>query len=241
MIVLSVPPIDGVVLTPALARYVDGYMLEGVDVALLDIGISGARMDGARKARRAYEFYMDSLKALSSLETPPSRILLVVPDSFDIRQHLRLAETWRMYARKIEREWSRSFRTTYLFVVRRFLRSDAADREATRRLAEYVEEYRGVAVPANIDTADHRDVKCAREPSICIAHIRAALETFGDVAEWRHVLGPPIKAVLSRIYGDPRIDSADTTSHRLDILSRLGTRRPSTLHLLTAYASYIRR
>lgn len=238
MIIFSVPPVDGIVITPGLRRYVTDDMMRSVAFALLDIGISGARDDAARKARRAYEFYIDLLKELAGLDTPPAHIFLVVPDAFDIRQHLRLAETFKTYAKKIETAWGRVFELRFLFVTRRFLREERLDVETFGRLTRFVESFSGVAIPANVDTASERDVKCAREPDTCLRHINRALDLFAT-AEWRHLLGPPLRSVLSRYLRDVRVDSADTTSHRLDLISRFGTRDVSLLHFTVSFVGYL--
>ena len=65
-----------------------------------------------------------------------------------------------------------------------------------------------------------------------------ALDLFAT-AEWRHLLGPPLRSVLSRYLRDARVDSADTTSHRLDLISRFGTRDASLLHFTVSFAGYL--
>ncbi|MEM4964880.1 MAG: hypothetical protein QXT13_12115 [Pyrobaculum sp.] len=237
MIIFSVPPVDGIVITPGLKRYVTVDMLS-MAFALLDIGIAGARNDMAHKARRAYEFYMSLLSELAGVDTPPSHVFLVVPDAFDAKQHLRLAEVFRIYQRKIETAWTGVFKLRFLLVVRRFLRRETLDAETFGKLSHYADHYRGVAIPANVDTAGERDVKCARELDTCLRHINRALDLFAT-AEWRHLLGPPLRSVLSRYLRDVRVDSADTTSHRLDLISRFGTRDASLLHFTVSFVGYL--
>jgi len=219
VIVCSVPPIDCLVVTPSLYRYIEEDYFS-VAFIMLDIGIAIAKHEGIssklKLAMRSYETY---LSHILNLETHPSAVMLVVPDDFDIRLHLRLAKSFEPYFK--------------------LLNGGHVNKEIVSQLAQFAELYGGIAVPANISTADVSDVKCAKNANTCLEHIKTALELFSEHAEWIHLLGPSVSSILSHLYNDSRINSADTTGHRLDLISRM--RNAGFTQLYLAYSRYLKR
>lgn len=239
VIVCSVPPIDCLVVTPSLYRYIEEDYFS-VAFIMLDIGIAVAKHEGIssklKLAMRSYETY---LSHILNLETHPSAVMLVVPDDFDIRLHLRLAKSFEPYFKLLEKKYSPAFKLIPLFVVRRYLNGGRVNKEIVSQLAQFAVLYGGIAVPANISTSDVSDVKCAKNANTCLEHIKTALELFSEHAEWIHLLGPPVSSILSPLYNDSRINSADTTGHRLDLISRMKNAGFTQLYL--AYSRYLKR
>jgi hypothetical protein len=104
-------------------------------------------------------------------------------------------------------------------------------------------------IPLNVSTAlaDGSNIRCSTHPSLCIQHARLATAAVVELDPGAvfHLMGPPIATVLTKLMNEPRVASADATSHRVDIkhvkYANRNAKNISTLLFLAKYLNASRR
>lgn len=233
MIILSIPPVDGLVLTPGLVSfYQEEY--SGVYYVMLDIGIKVAQYGGLNnKIKVAHKTYNKLVGLLLDSEYAiGGKALIVIPDDFELSKHIKLATAWlNSYERRTIHKMlnNHGYEPIDVLVIRRYI----TDRfTLSIDLSPYLPLIRTYAnalvyaIPANISTAlVNTDIKCRSNPNECITHIKLAVNTLINELEkpWIHLLGPSLKHVLQRFYNNINVTSADITGHTDNLASTAKT------------------
>lgn len=221
MLVFSVPPVDGLVLTPGLASfYVPDYA--SAFYVFFDVGVKIASENLGSKLRDAYRTYTKLIDLfLSSEYAVGGKALVVIPDDWELNTHIKLAKTWlSSYEHKaIHKSLSNhGYDPIDVLVIRRFIcdrLSLTVDLSPYRDFIKMYGESLAYAMPANISNAlIGANIKCKTRPSECMVHISLGVNALLSELNkpWVHLLGPPTR-LLSRFINDARITSADTTGH----------------------------
>jgi hypothetical protein len=223
-VLCSVPATpDGCLLvTPGLVRFVtpEDY---GAWFIMLDVGKQIASASANGKVRFAYRFYMKSIGRVIENEGAPIKVGLIIPDDWDLKTHLRLAEAWlRSQERKllINRILDLGVREiAEVLVIRRIIH--AFNQVDATPFKPFVGIGLTYGIPLNTSTAlaDGSNIRCSANPGTCIQHARLATTAVVEIDPGAtfHLMGPPIATVLTKLMNEPRVASADATSHRVDI------------------------
>jgi hypothetical protein len=217
---------------------------------MMDVGKQIASASASGKVRFAYRFYMHALDKVIENEGAPVKVGLIIPDDWDLKTHLRLVENWlRSQERKllINRILDLGVsEVTEVLVVRRIVHAfnqvDATPFKPFTRLGLTY------GIPLNVSTAlaDGSNVRCSTHPDVCIQHARLTTTAVAELDPGAvfHLMGPPIATVLTKLMNEPRVASADTTSHRVDVkharyINRQVNPRQLTLMSLISLSHYL--
>jgi len=225
----TLPPY--LVISRGLLKYVKDYIFSGTEF-LLDIGKELASKSSLEKCQIASKLYLKLTSEIikcfkeSGYEWVNLKILMIVPDSWDYRENIKLAQEWlrnyRWVRKKIEQL---GFIIEEYVVLHRCLKLSTLFDDAELSVPEVFENFEGYALGSNTNTVTNQDIKCGenrKNAKRCIEINRTAVklirEKYGDSRKI-HILGAPLKMVLIPLIHDGvKFDSADTTSFRLDIL-----------------------
>jgi hypothetical protein len=190
---------------------------------MMDVGKQIASASASGKVRFAYRFYMHALGKVIENEGASVKVGLIIPDDWDLKTHLRLAENWlRSQERKLLINRILDLGASEIaevLVIRRIVHAfnqvDATPFKPFTRLGLTY------GIPLNTSTAlaDGSNIRCSTHPGVCIQHARLATTAVAELdpgAEF-HLMGPPIATVLTKLMSEPKVVSADTTSHRVDV------------------------
>ena len=212
-LIYSVPPIDGLVLTPGLSSFIQPEYVAGVSRVLLDVGKGVA--EGGGGVRDAYRLYNSLVNVLRAYGAVGGLAILTIPDAWDLKTHLRLATQWLHSSERVgiaKALAGLGFEVLDMLVVRRVVKTMLDPTPDLGPYASIAREF-GVqvfGVPANVDTSiEGVDIKCRYDVVGCTSRARLlarGLRGLGAV----HLMGPPIQ-VLRDLWGE--VDSADTTGH----------------------------
>jgi len=122
-----------------------------------------------------------------------------------------------------------------ILVVRRVLSSGGVDLSPFR---EFLGRGLLYGIPLHVSNAlIDSNIRCSAYPDVCIHHAVSIIDAFSGVDEKAefHLMGPPIVSVLNRLI-HPRVVSADTTSHRVDIKHM----RIDGISILVSLAKYLK-
>ena len=220
MILLSVPPIDGVVVSPGLLPMVRPEYF-AVNYVMLDIGKGIAKQNSiSSKIIFAYRFYDNVVDRMDSDYAVGGKALVVIPDDFDLKTHVKLAEKWlestERYAlsRKLR---SLGYEMIDVLIIRRVIKDLITMSVDLIPFKDFIKKYGdsiAYGVPANESTAlVNANVRCRFYPNQCITHAKLIInELISHGRFWIHLLGPTMP-VLKQFMVDGRVTSADTTGH----------------------------
>jgi hypothetical protein len=224
-VLCSVPTTpDGCLLvTPVLARFITPEDYAGAWFIMLDVGKQVASIPANGKVRFAYRFYMKTIDKVIENEGMPAKVGLIIPDDWDLKTHLRLAENWlRSQERKLLINRLVNLGASEIaevLVIRRIIH--AFNQVDASPFKPFIGLGLTYGIPLNVSTAlaDGSNIRCSTHPCTCIQHAKlvttAVVEL--DPGAVFHLMGPPIATVLTKLMNEPRVASADTTSHRVDV------------------------
>jgi len=251
-VLCSVPttPDGCLLITPGLARFITPEDYAGAWFIMMDVGKQVASASASGKVRFAYRFYMRALGKVTENEGMPAKVGLIIPDDWDLRIHLRLADAWlRSQKRKllINRILELGVReVAEVLVIRRIVH--AFNQVDATPFKPFVGIGLTYGIPLNTSTAlaDGSNIRCSTHPDACIQHARLVTTAVVEIdpnAEF-HLMGPPIATVLTKLMNEPRAASADTTSHRVDVkhakyVNRQVNPRELTLMSLISLSHYL--
>ena len=224
-VLCSVPTTpDGCLLvTPGLSRFITPEDYAGAWFIMLDVGKQIASASTNGKVRFAFSFYMRALDKVIENEGAPVKVGLIIPDDWDLKTHLRLAENWlRGQERKLLISRILDLGVSEIaevLVIRRIIHAfNQVDASPFRPFIGLGLTY---GIPLNVSTAlaGGSNIRCSTHPSVCIQHARLATTAVAELDPGAifHLMGPPIATVLTKLMNEPRAASADTTSHRVDV------------------------
>jgi len=224
-VLCSVPttPDGCLLITPGLSRFITPEDYAGAWFIMMDVGKQIASASASGKVRFAFRFYMHALGKVIESEGAPVKVGLIIPDDWDLKTHLRLANAWlRSQERKLLISRLAELgvsEVTEVLVIRRIIHAfnqvDATPFKPFTRLGLTY------GIPLNTSTAlaDGSNVRCSTHPDVCIQHARLTTTAVAELDPGAvfHLMGPPIATVLTKLMNEPRVASADTTSHRVDV------------------------
>ena len=219
-VLCSVPATpDGCLLvTPGLSRFITPEDYAGAWFIIFDIGKQMASASASGKVRLAYRFYMHALGKVIENEGMPAKVDLIIHDDWDLKTHLRLADTWlRSQERKllINRLVDLGVKEiAEILVIRRIIH--AFSQVDATPFKPFIGLGLTYGIPLNTSTAlaDGSNIRCSANPGACIQHAKLITTTMMEIDPDAvfHLMGPPI-TVLAKLMSEPRVVSADTTSH----------------------------
>ena len=242
MLICSVPvTVDGCLLvTPSLLRFISPLDWSA-PFQIFDIGVKIASIHGLsgklRFAFRAYGSYVDVLQGMD----PPCAVRILIPDDWEMDSHIKLARAWLgSEERGLLLSRLRDLgvvEVQEILVIRRVLAGrDGVNLSPFR---EFLGRGLLYGIPLHVSNAmTDSNIRCSAHPDACIHHahlIIDALSGLDEKAEF-HMMGPPIVSVLNQLMGHPRITSADTTSHRVDLKHM----RIDGMEVLVSMAKYLK-
>jgi len=251
-VLCSVPATpDGCLLvTPGLSRFITPEDYAGAWFIMLDVGKQVASISASGKVRFAYRFYMRALGRVVENEGAPVKVGLIIPDDWDLKTHLRLADAWlRSQERKllINRILDLGVsEVTEVLVIRRIIH--AFNQVDATPFKPFIGLGLTYGIPLNTSTAlaDGSNIRCSTHPGVCIQHARLTTTAVAELDPGAvfHLMGPPIATVLTKLMSEPRVASADTTSHRVDVkharyVNRQVNPRQLTLMNLISLSHYL--
>ena len=237
ILICSVPvTVDGCLLvTPSLLRFVSPLDWSA-PYQIFDIGVKIASIHGlSGKLRFAFRTYM---AYADMLQDPPYAVRILIPDDWELTSHIKLARAWLGSGERkilIDRLTALGVEVQEILVVRRVLSSGGVDLSPFR---EFLGRGLLYGIPLHISNAlTDSNIRCSAYPDACIQHAVSIIDAFSGVDEKAefHLMGPPIVSVLNRLV-HPRIVSADTTSHRVDIKHM----RIDGMEVLVSMAKYLK-
>ena len=239
VVICSVPvTVDGCLLvTPSLLRFVspDDW---SAPFQIFDIGVKIASIHGlSGKLRFAFRTYMAYADMLQRMD-PPYAVRILIPDDWELTSHIKLARAWLGSEERrllIDRLTALGVNIQEILVVRRVLSSGGVDLSPFR---EFLGRGLLYGIPLHVSNAlTDSNIRCSAHPDACIHHAVSIIDALGGVDEKAefHLMGPPIVSVLNRLI-HPRIVSADTTSHRVDIKHM----RIDGISILVSLAKYLK-
>ena len=238
VLICSVPvTVDGCLLvTPSLLRFVSPLDWSA-PFQIFDIGVKIASIHGlSGKLRFAFRTYMAYADMLQN--DPPYAVRILIPDDWDLNSHIKLARAWLGSGERkilIDRLTALGVEVQEILVVRRVLSSGGVGLSPFR---EFLGRGLLYGIPLHISNAlTDSNIRCSAYPDACIQHAVSIIDAFSGVDEKAefHLMGPPIVSVLNRLV-HPRIVSADTTSHRVDIKHM----RIDGMEVLVSMAKYLK-
>jgi len=150
-------------------------------------------------------------------------VKILIPDDWEISTHIKLAKAWlKSQERKIIIDKLTTLgvvKIQEILVIRRIIYPlNLVD---TAPFKEFLNQGYIYGIPQHISNAmaDGSNIKCSTYPDTCIQHAKLIVNTISELdpnAEF-HLMGPPISSILTKLMNEPRITSADTTSHRVDV------------------------
>jgi len=225
VIVYSVPatPWGGLVITPGLRWFIKPEDLTAPFI-MFDIGVSVAKVSGLTgKVKFTYRTYSKFTDMVFNSGYAPYSVMMIIPDDFNLTVHLKLAKSWltsserKVLVRRLTDAGVAE--VTEVLVVRRVIREfNQVDASQFRGFMGSGLIY---GIPLNLSTAlVNTDVKCSKYPDTCVQHARLIMSAIRDMDNDAlfHLMGPPIKGVLTRLINDESVRSVDTTSNRVDII-----------------------
>ena len=225
----TIPPY--LVISRGLLRYVRDVVFSGVEF-LLDIGFEIARKRGLEKLQLASKLYLNLANTVvqefkrAEYDWCNLKIILIVPDSWDLKENIKLAKKWFTNYRWVRgRIEALGFNVEEYVAIHRCLTYDPLFNYAELKIPEELQAFDGFALGTHENTVTCRNIKCGEDlknAQECITINKLAIkllrERFG-YSRRIHLLGPPLRTVLIPLINDGvKFDSADTTSYRLDIL-----------------------
>ena len=238
VVICSVPvTVDGCLLvTPSLLRFVSPLDWSA-PYQIFDIGVKIASIHGlSGKLRFAFRTYM---AYADMLQDPPYAVRILIPDDWELTSHIKLARAWlgsEEHRLLIDRLTALGVvNIQEILVVRRVLSSGGVDLSPFR---EFLGRGLLYGIPLHISNAlTDSNIRCSAYPDACIQHAVSIIDAFSGVDEKAefHLMGPPIVSVLNRLV-HPRVVSADTTSHRVDIKHM----RIDGMEVLVSMAKYLK-
>ena len=239
VLICSVPvTVDGCLLvTPSLLRFVspDDW---SAPFQIFDIGVKIASIHGlSGKLRFAFRTYMAYADMLQRMD-PPYAVRILIPDDWELTSHIKLARAWLGSEERrllIDRLTALGVNIQEILVVRRVLSSGGVDLSP---FGEFLGRGLLYGIPLHVSNAlTDSNIRCSAYPDACIHHAVSIIDAFSGVDEKAefHLMGPPIVSVLNRLI-HPRIVSADTTSHRVDIKHM----RIDGMEVLVSMAKYLK-
>ena len=239
VVICSVPvTVDGCLLvTPSLLRFVSPLDWSA-PFQIFDIGVKIASIHGlSGKLRFAFRTYMAYADMLQRMD-PPYAVRILIPDDWELTSHIKLARAWLGSEERrllIDRLTALGVDIQEILVVRRVLSSGGVDLSPFR---EFLGRGLLYGIPLHISNAlTDSNIRCSAYPDACIHHAVSIIDAFSGVDEKAefHLMGPPIVSVLNRLI-HPRVVSADTTSHRVDIKHM----RIDGISILVSLAKYLK-
>jgi len=242
VLICSVPvTVDGCLLvTPSLLRFISPLDWSA-PFQIFDIGVKIASIHGLsgklRFAYRTYRTYVDMLQKMD----PPCAVRILIPDDWEMDSHIKLARAWLgSEERGLLLSRLRDLgvvEVQEILVIRRVLAGrDGVNLSPFR---EFLGRGLLYGIPLHVSNAmTDSNIRCSAHPDACIHHahlIIDALSGLDEKAEF-HLMGPPIVSVLNQLMGHPRITSADTTSHRVDLKHM----RIDGMEVLVSMAKYLK-
>jgi len=239
VLICSVPvTVDGCLLvTPSLLRFISPLDWSA-PFQIFDIGVKIASIHGLggklRFAFRTYTTYVDMLQGI-----PPYAVRILIPDDWEINSHIKLARAWLGSEERgllLSRLRDLGVEVQEILVIRRVLVGDGVDLSPFR---EFLGRGLLYGIPLHISNAlTDSNIRCSAYPDACIHHAHLIIDAFSGVDEKAefHLMGPPISRVLTRLMGHPRVVSADTTSHRVDLKHM----RIDGVSILASLAKYLK-
>ena len=221
MILLSVPPIDGTVISPGLLPMIRPEYFSAPYI-MLDIGKGIARQNSiSSKIVFAYRFYSNVIDKMDSDYAVGGTALVVVPDDFDLKTHVKLATSWlnsTEHSALHRRFRDMGYEMIDVLIIRRVIKDLITGTVDLSPFMDFVKKYGdsiAYGVPANESTAlANANVRCRYYPSQCIAHAKLIINELIRLIDkpWIHLLGPTMP-VLRQFMVDGKVTSADTTGH----------------------------
>jgi hypothetical protein len=244
MIICSVPttPDGCLLLTPGLLRFTTDNDLTA-PFMVFDIGVKIASINSlSGKLKFTYRTYMKYIDMVQKTETPPYAVKIMIPDDWELTTHLKLAKAWlKSQERKVIIDKLTTLgvvKIQEILVIRRIIKPlNLVD---TTPFKEFLNQDYIYGIPQHISNAlsDGSNIRCSTHPDTCIQHARLIINTISELDEKAefHLMGPPIATVLTKLMNEPRVASADATSHRVDIKHAKYTNKqvnPKELNLMT--------
>jgi hypothetical protein len=244
VLICSVPAtVDGCLLvTPSLLRFISP--LDWLSpFQIFDIGVKIASIHGLggklRFAFRTYRAYVDTLQGMD----PPYAVRILIPDDWEVNSHIKLARAWLgSEERRLLLDGLRDLGVVdiqEILVIRRVLAGPGRDGVDLSPFREFLGRGLLYGIPLHVSNAmvDGSNIRCSAYPDACIHHAASIIDALSEVDEKAefHLMGPPIVSVLNRL-DHPRIVSADTTSHRVDIKHM----RIEGMEVLISLAKYLK-
>jgi len=239
MLICSVPvTVDGCLLvTPSLLRFVSPLDWSA-PFQIFDIGVKIASIHGlSGKLRFAFRTYMAYVDVLQGI--PPYAVRILIPDDWEVDSHIKLARAWLGSEERrllLSRLRDLGVEVREILVIRRVLVGDGVDPSPFR---EFLGRGLLYGIPLHINNAmADSNIRCSAYPNACIHHANSIIDAFSGLDEKAefHLMGPPISRVLTRLMGHPRVVSADTTSHRVDLKHM----RIDGVSILASLAKYLK-
>lgn len=239
VLIFTVPPWDGLVITPGLLTFIiPNLEYLAAYWVIFDIGQGIAKQNGlSSKIKFAYKAYGKFIKLIEETRDYAlgGEVLVVIPDDWDSTTHVKLANAWlgssesKIIYRKLE---DLGYKVRLVLVVRRVIKSmlpePVVDLEPYMLFIKAYGNSLIYAIDANINTSMvNANIKCRHHPGECISNINIVADALVSELNdpWIHLLGPPPKLILSKFFNadttghtSNAIKSADTTGHRLDIV-----------------------
>ena len=204
---------------------------------IFDIGVKIASIHGLsgklRFAFRTYTTYVDTLQ-----RDPPYAVRILIPDDWEVNSHIKLARAWLGSGERrllLSRLRDLGVDIQEILVIRRVLH-DGVDLSLFR---EFLGRGLLYGIPLHISNAmADSNIRCSAHPDACIHHAHSIIDALSEVDEKAefHLMGPPISRVLTKLMGHPRVVSADTTSHRVDLKHM----RIEGVSILASLAKYLK-
>jgi len=239
MLICSVPvTVDGCLLvTPSLLRFVSPLDWSA-PFQIFDIGVKIASIHGlSGKLRFAFRTYMAYVDVLQGI--PPYAVRILIPDDWEVDSHIKLARAWLGSEERrllLSRLRDLGVEVREILVIRRVLAGrDEVDPSPFR---EFLGRGLLYGIPLHVSNAmADSNIRCSAYPN-CIHHANSIIDAFSGLDEKAefHLMGPPISRVLTRLMGHPRVVSADTTSHRVDLKHM----RIDGVSILASLAKYLK-
>ncbi len=238
MLFFSVPPVDGLSVTPGLLSFIAPEYFSAYYL-FLDIGKGIASVD-MNKAKTAYRFYNKVINLIEDNDTTGGEALIIIPDDWDLPMHIKLATAWlASQERKIivNRLNDLGYRVYDVLVVRRVIKAlfpePVVDLSPFKQFLDYDMVY---GIPMNESTATNTNVKCRYYPEQCVMHARLIINALIDTLQnppWIHLLGPSPK-LIPRFMNDG-IKSVDTTGHTSNSIRPVTGDRKGKMNDLAMY------
>ena len=243
-VLCSVPTTpDGCLLvTPGLSRFITPEDYAGAWFIMMDVGKQIASASASGKVRFAFRFYTKAIDRVVENEGAPVKVGLIIPDDWDLKTHLKLANAWlRGQERKLLISRILDLGVSEIaevLVIRRIIH--AFNQVDATPFKPFIGLGLTYGIPLNVSTAlaDGSNIRCSTNPDTCIQHAKLIINTISELDEKAefHLMGPPISSILTKLMNEPRVVSTDTTSHRVDIKHAKYTNKqvnPKELNLMT--------